>query len=119
VIDQGADNGPAALGSAETPADSYASQLRLILAREHLDRAHGDDGDLRDPRAAFDAFAATAAGLDNWHANRQATPRPPGRLRTYQTPHLTALTRFWATPLYRIICDPDGRPRTMRRTGRF
>ena len=119
VVDQDADKAPAGLGSEGTPADSYATQLRLTLAREHLDRAEGDDADLRDPRAAFDAFAATAAGLDSWHANRYATPRPPGRLRTYQPPHMTALTRIWATPLYRIICDPDGRTRTMRRTGRF
>ena len=88
----------------------------MTLAREHLDRADDDDTDLRDPRAAFDAFAAIAAGLDNWYATGQLTPRPPGRLRKLQTPDLAALTRAWATPLYRIVFDPDGRPRAMRRS---
>jgi hypothetical protein len=81
VIDEDADNGYASLGSAATPTTSYAGQLRLTLAREHLDRAD-DDTDLRDPGSAFDAFAATGAALDRWHGKGQMTPRPPGRLRT-------------------------------------
>ena len=119
VIDEDTDNVHTSPPSAETTRPSYPRELRLILAREHLDRAEGEDTDLRDPRAAFDAFAAIAAGLDNWYANGQLTPRPPGRLRKLQTPDLAALTRAWATPLYRIVYDPDGRPRAMRRTGRF
>jgi hypothetical protein len=44
-----------------------------------------------------------------------AVPRPPGRLRRYQQPILPASTRLWATPLYRLVYDPDARPRRMRR----
>jgi phosphatidylserine/phosphatidylglycerophosphate/cardiolipin synthase-like enzyme len=119
VIDERPNDVDTSGSSATAPNPSYAGQLRLALAREHLDRADGDDADLRDPRAAFDAFAATAAAVDNWYANGQQAPRPPGRLRNYPTPHIPALTRAWATPLYRIVFDPDGRPRPMRRAGRF
>ncbi len=118
VIDQDADNTDTSPGSYSASTVSYACRLRLTLAREHLDRVD-DAADLRDPRSAFEAFAATAASLDSWYTSGQVTPRPAGRLRTYQIPQMSALTRAWATPLYRIIYDPDGRPRAMRRTGRF
>ena len=71
VIDEDTDNVHTSPRSAETTGPSYARELRLTLAREHLDRADDDDTDLRDPRAAFDAFAAIAAGLDNWYATGQ------------------------------------------------
>jgi phosphatidylserine/phosphatidylglycerophosphate/cardiolipin synthase-like enzyme len=117
VIDQDADTTHASVES-PSPTHSYARQLRLTLAREHLDWAD-DDTCLSDPRSAFDAFASTAAALDTWYTNGQKTPRPAGRLRTYQTPQLSPVTTAWATPLYRAIYDPDGRPHAMRRTGRF
>ena len=60
---------------------SFARQLRLRLAREHLDRGAGDDGDLQDPRSFFDVFAAAAARLEAWYQVRGDGPRPPGRLR--------------------------------------
>ena len=60
---------------------SFARDLRLRLAREHLDRAAGDDGDLLDPRSFFDAFADAAARLEAWHRGGRHGPRPPGRLR--------------------------------------
>lgn len=100
-------------------ARAYARDLRLTLAREHLDRPAGDDADLCDPRSAFAAFARSAAALDAWHAEGQPGQRPPGRLRTYQTPSLSWWTRTWATPLYRCFYDPDGRPSALRRTSAF
>ena len=72
-----------------------------------------------EPHAAYQAFAATAANLDRWHATGRVGPRPPGRLRRYHTPRLSPLTSACATPLYRVIYDPDGRPRSMRRLGQF
>lgn len=91
---------------------TYAGALRRELNREHIDR----DLDLAD---VFDAFAESAAALDRWYDGGQRGPRPPGRLRAYEPPRLRPLTKVWATPLYRLICDPDGRPRRMRRNHRY
>jgi phosphatidylserine/phosphatidylglycerophosphate/cardiolipin synthase-like enzyme len=98
---------------------SLAQRLRLDLAREHLDRAEGDDADLRDPLDAFDAFAASAQRLDDWYAGGRRGPRPPGRLRRHHPTPLPPSTMRWAEPLYRILYDPDGRPRPLRREGAF
>jgi phosphatidylserine/phosphatidylglycerophosphate/cardiolipin synthase-like enzyme len=100
-------------------AGTYARDLRLTLAREHLDRADGDDDDLRDPVAAFDAFAASARKLDDWHAEGRIGPRPPGRLRANEPPVLTATKAAWAAPVYRFLADPDGRPAALRRARDF
>jgi phosphatidylserine/phosphatidylglycerophosphate/cardiolipin synthase-like enzyme len=93
-------------------AGTYASNLRRELNREHVDR------DLELPEV-FDAFAESAAALDRWYAEGCVGPRPPGRLRRYDPPRLSWLTQIWASPLYRLICDPDGRPSTLRRRQRF
>jgi phosphatidylserine/phosphatidylglycerophosphate/cardiolipin synthase-like enzyme len=121
---------------------TYARRLRLTLGAEHLDRRLGPDdhpGDLSrldhrrtpdllddrpllesmadclDPHAMFDAFAASAAALQDWHDDGRRGERPPGRLRPLRRLHLSAFTRAWATPLFRVIHDPDGRPRVLRR----
>jgi phosphatidylserine/phosphatidylglycerophosphate/cardiolipin synthase-like enzyme len=99
--------------------DGFPLQLRLGLAREHLDRAAGDDADLRDPVGLFDAFARTAADLDAWHAGGRDGDRPPGRLRGYAVNPVSRLTAGWAYPMYRIMYDPDGRPPSLRRRGVF
>lgn len=97
----------------------FARELRLSLAREHLDRQPGDEADLLDPREAFAAFAKSARALDQWHVGGQRGPRPVGRLRPYNPTRLGWPTRAWATPLYRAIYDPDGRPGPLRRRRRF
>ncbi len=97
----------------------FARDLRLQLAREHLDRADGDDADLVDPAGAFAAFAAAAARLETWHEGGRVGPRPPGRLRPYRLRPLSRSTLLWATPLYRTIADPDGRPPRLRRAAQF
>jgi phosphatidylserine/phosphatidylglycerophosphate/cardiolipin synthase-like enzyme len=94
--------------------ECLAQDLRLALAREHLDRAEGDDADLRDPREAFDEFAASAGRLDAWYAGGQRGPRPRGRLRRHHPTPLPKSTVRWAETLYRIMFDPDGRPRPLR-----
>jgi phosphatidylserine/phosphatidylglycerophosphate/cardiolipin synthase-like enzyme len=98
---------------------SLARDLRLTLAREHLERADGDDADLTDPVTTFDAFLQSAKNLDAWHENGPAGQRPAGRLRPYDAEPLTWVTRMWARPLYRILYDPDGRPAQLRRRGEF
>jgi phosphatidylserine/phosphatidylglycerophosphate/cardiolipin synthase-like enzyme len=95
----------------------FGRALRLRLAREHLDR--DDDGDLGDPGAMFDAYRRAAAALDAWHDDPAGRPRPAGRLRTYRLPRLGRAQRLLAVPMYRYLCDPDGRPPAMRRGHRF
>ncbi len=97
----------------------FARELRLELAREHLDRPNGSDSDLVDPVSVFDTFADSAQLLQRWTDGGRRGPRPPGRLRPYLDPVLPRSTRRWATPLYRGFYDPDGRPARLRRNRRF
>jgi len=95
----------------------YARALRLSLAGEHLDR--GDPlNDLHDPTRLFGAFAECADRLQRWYDGGCLGPRPPGRLRPVNDDTLTAFTRAWATVLYHLVYDPDGRPvrRRIRRS---
>jgi phosphatidylserine/phosphatidylglycerophosphate/cardiolipin synthase-like enzyme len=100
-------------------ARRFARNLRLELLREHLDRAPGDDTELVDPHTAFAAVADSAARLQDWYDAGRRGARPPGRLRPYHAPRLSKRTLAWATPLYRIVYDPDGRPLSMRYRKRF
>jgi phosphatidylserine/phosphatidylglycerophosphate/cardiolipin synthase-like enzyme len=99
--------------------DSYAARLRTALAREHLDLAPDDQTDLSDPTTLFDAFRDSAAALQRWHDAGKVGPRPPGRLRPLTSFQLPWHARLWATPFGRLVCDPDGRPRDLRRGNRF
>jgi phosphatidylserine/phosphatidylglycerophosphate/cardiolipin synthase-like enzyme len=120
VIDQRRDDRePRVIDRFGSGARMFARDLRLQLAREHLDRDVDDDADLVDPGDAFAAFAQAAQQLQHWHDTGRTGPRPAGRLRPYRLQRLSRATRVWATPLYRTIADPDGRPRQLRRAGEF
>ena len=97
----------------------FARDLRLELMRQHLDRGPGDDADLVDPHDAVAAMEAAAVGLDRWHRGGRRGPRPPGKLRTHDPERMSRLTRIWATPLYRVVYDPDGRSAPDRWHGRW
>ena len=96
----------------------YARNLRLTLAAEHLDRTDIPD-DCVDPHGMFAAFADTAAKLDQWHAGGRVGERPAGRLRRLEPPQISPLKRALAAIPYRMVHDPDGRPRSIRGTDRF
>jgi len=96
----------------------YARELRLTLATEHLELS-GPTDDLDDPRNTFNAFADSAALLQRWYDGGYQGPRPPGRLRPVNEATLSRFTQVWATALYRLIYDPDGRPLNLRMRGVF
>jgi phosphatidylserine/phosphatidylglycerophosphate/cardiolipin synthase-like enzyme len=97
-------------------ARTFARDLRLELAREHLDlAADGDEDDaVLDPERFVATLNERAAALDAWHEGGRRGPRPPGRLRPHRAERLPLTTRLWATPVYRLLDDPDGRPLRMR-----
>jgi phosphatidylserine/phosphatidylglycerophosphate/cardiolipin synthase-like enzyme len=107
------------LSCAVVGADRFAQRLRLQLACEHLARSGDDVADLLDAAGTFSAFAASARRLDEWHRAGRNGPRPSGQLRAYAAPQLGWKTRARATPLYRLIYDPDGRPLSKRLRGTF
>jgi phosphatidylserine/phosphatidylglycerophosphate/cardiolipin synthase-like enzyme len=96
-------------------ARQYARDLRLALLREHLD----GDIEVTEPAAIYQAIARSAAALQAWHDGGRAGQRPPGRLRPLQDEPPGRFTRLWASPVYNTIYDPDARPRSWRREGRF
>ena len=97
-------------------ARTFARNLRLELAREHLDLADGGSEDelLVDPKRFVETLDERAAALAEWHDGGRRGPRPPGRLRPHRPEKLALLTRVWATPVYRLLVDPDGRPLRLR-----
>jgi phosphatidylserine/phosphatidylglycerophosphate/cardiolipin synthase-like enzyme len=97
-------------------ARSFARQLRTTLLAEHLDV---DSEALVDPVKAFDVARSAALELDRWHEGGRQGPRPMGRLRVHHLPAVTWWQKAWAWPLYRLLVDPDGRSRRMKRRGSY
>ena len=116
ALDERAPVDPGGLGDG---ARRFARHLRLALAREHLGRAADDVDDLLDPVRAFEAFARAAAALRSWHEGGRRGPRPPGRVTPAWPAEVPRSARWWASPLYRLVYDPDGRTLTARRRGTF
>ena len=111
---------------------SYARRLRLALAAEHLDRPFDPEvdetdtaslldvmADCVDTKGMFDAFADAAGALDAWHEGGRRGPRPLGRLRRLAPPEMGRFARAFALPQYLVVHDPDGRPRSLRRSGGY
>ena len=119
----------------EPEGAGYARRLRLTLAAEHLDRLDPDQltsvremedagllevmADCVDPVEMFARYAESADALEAWHAGGRSGSRPPGRLRRLPEPTLSLLRQLVAAPSYRLLHDPDGRTRRMRRRKAF
>jgi phosphatidylserine/phosphatidylglycerophosphate/cardiolipin synthase-like enzyme len=111
---------PSADGLEDGGTRSFARELRLRLAVEHLDRTPGDELDLIDPHKAFDTFRASAEALQQWHDGGCVGERPPGRLRPYHVvPQVSRWSALWSRAAYRVVYDPDGRSSAMRRANAF
>ncbi len=94
-----------------------ARDLRLRLAREHLDRRRRRQRatpTCSTPTSFVAALQASADALQAWYDNGRVGPRPPGRLRPHRPERVGRPTRLWATPAYRLMVDPDGRPLKLR-----
>lgn len=86
------------------PEGRLPREVRTSLWAEHLQLA-ADDPRLQD--------LATATAL--W-AKRAGEG---GRVREHVPGRVSGLERLWARPVYHGLVDPDGRPRWLRRSGRF
>ena len=95
-----------------------ARELRLEVWSEHLGMPRHRLAEL-DPEAGFDLWRRTAAELEAWYAGGRKGDRPSGQIRPHHTQPVSRFQAFWAEPLYRLIYDPDGRPRGMRRRREF
>ncbi len=100
----------------EAPDGStLARATRLRFASEHLQRTEA--AGIVDPDRWFDAFRASAAALDAWHRDGRRGPRPAGHLRVHTAERVPWLGRLGFDFVHRVVLDPDGRPRRLRRAG--
>jgi hypothetical protein len=75
--------------------------------------------DCVDPAGTVAAFTESAARLDAWYEGGQVGARPPGRLRRMHPPELGRIARALSLAPYLAMHDPDGRPRSLKRSGGF
>ncbi len=80
-------------------------RLRTALWSEHLGLP------LHDPR-----LASIDGASELW---RERTTSPGSRARPHRPAPVSRAARLWATPMYRLAYDPDGRPRKLRRRDAF
>jgi phosphatidylserine/phosphatidylglycerophosphate/cardiolipin synthase-like enzyme len=113
-LDEREPRDPGGLGDG---ARHLAREARLRLWREHLGRGDGENADLLEPAEAFAVLGRAAEDLDEWHRNGECGPRPAGHLRRHRPEDVPKWARSTAYALYRVVLDPDGRPRELRRRG--
>lgn len=101
---------PGAQSAQNRTCDQVRPLATPAIWREHLDRREDDVADLLDPAEAFAAFRRWADLLAAWHEGGRSGSRPPGRVSRHSSRDSTAVQRLWATPLYLMVYDPDGRP---------
>ncbi|MGI8521845.1 MAG: phospholipase D-like domain-containing protein, partial [Nocardioides sp.] len=101
---------------------TYARDLRLTMAAEHLDRDIDDLSSVEDciePLGMVRAFQESAERLQTWYDGGQVGERPPGRLLPIKPPEVGWFAQRWAEIPLRLLHDPDGRPRALRKRDAF
>jgi len=79
--------------------------VRVALWAEHLGLAAGDE-----------RIVGASDPLALW---RERAGRPDSRIRVHEVEPVGPGARIWATPMYRTVYDPDGRPLRLRRRDSF
>lgn len=98
-------------------ARQFARNLRLSLWEEHLGRA-ARGFDLVDPEKGFEAWASAAEQLKRWKTTDRTEPMPT-RVVRHLPPPVPRHHRLWSEAAYRLLVDPDGRPRSVRKRKTF
>lgn len=78
-----------------------------------------DVADLLHSAEAFEAFRRQAQQLAAWHQTDRHGRRSRGRVSPHRHINSPTAQRLWATPLYRLIYDLDGRTWRDRFRGRL
>jgi phosphatidylserine/phosphatidylglycerophosphate/cardiolipin synthase-like enzyme len=94
-------------------------ETRLRLAREHLDDPDASDDSLTDPVRWFETLRDSAGAVDHWFDDGEEGARPRGHLRRHPRDVISRAARPFLHVLHALLLDPDGRPRAMRRVGRY
>jgi phosphatidylserine/phosphatidylglycerophosphate/cardiolipin synthase-like enzyme len=87
------------------PEGELPRDLRVSLWAEHLGLPE-DDARLRDVSGARALWTERAG-------------RPGSRVGEHVLPEVSRRAELWAGPAYRMLFDPDGRPRRLRGTAEF
>ncbi|MCU1399460.1 MAG: phospholipase [Acidimicrobiales bacterium] len=116
ILDQRRDGrAPTDPGGLGDHARVLPRSTRLELWSEHLQRS-----DVAvDPHEGKQQLADAADALDAWYVAGRAGPRPDGRLRRHRPDRVAPWARPFAEAFYRLMSDPDGRPLSDRRHGRY
>ena len=99
-------------------ARRFPRDLRLHPRAEHLEVTDASDTDLLDPNAFFPP-SPTRPPPSNAGTRGPPRPAPAWTATAVRDLAHAPWTVAWATPFYRLVCDPDGRPRAMRRSGQY
>ena len=96
----------------------FARNLRLSLWAEHLG-CSPDDPALLNIEDSADLWRQSAVDREHRELHQQAWSLSPSRARPHEVESVAAESHGWAQLAYRLILDPDGRPRHLRRRHSF
>jgi phosphatidylserine/phosphatidylglycerophosphate/cardiolipin synthase-like enzyme len=110
-LDDRAPLDPAGLGDGSR---RFARDLRIQLWAEHLKRSPSDPS-LVDIRSGAEFWRSSALDLMRWKVEDGGAKDPPSRARPHEVEPVLQRDRGWAELAYRVVFDPDGRPRGLRK----